>query len=251
VTGGAVLDRKRLAKLCFGSDHDRERASVAAAQHPPPASARLAQLQWSNQQLDAIEAIETWLGKGNGQVFYLAGYAGVGKTTVLKCIASIAGDNVLFAAYTGRAAAVMTRKGCIGATTIDRLIYSRPFVWTCAQCGTPPCAALCRHARQVWQPRELKPDSEVAAADLVIVDEVSMVNEEMARDLMSLTRRLLSSAIQVSCRQSRGRDTSPTANPTFSCTRSTARRPTTRSSRSPRWRARAACRRSAAMATAR
>jgi hypothetical protein len=109
---------------------------------------------WSPKQYDAIDAIATWLGRGDEQVFYFAGYAGVGKTTLLKYIGSIAGDTVLYGSYTGRAAAV-ARKGCIGASTIDRLIYSHPYTWTCATCAAPPCAETLAGTRGNFQPREL------------------------------------------------------------------------------------------------
>jgi len=153
---------------------------------------RDAPVAWSSQQLDAIERIETWLGKGDRPFFYLAGFAGTGKTTTQRRIADVAGDNVLFAAFTGKAASVMARKGCVGATTLDRLIYHHPFQWRCAQdCRVPPCADLCRHAWQEFGGRQLNLRSAVAGADLVIVDEVSMVGEEMARDLLSFETPIL------------------------------------------------------------
>src|SRR6188768_4393542 len=74
---------------------------------------------WSPQQLDAIAAITAWLDKGDQPSFYLAGYAGTGKTTLLRSLAQSAGELVLYAAYTGKAASVMRRKGCADATTVD------------------------------------------------------------------------------------------------------------------------------------
>jgi exodeoxyribonuclease-5 len=155
-------------------------------------TAVLDDLDWSPQQLDALDKVETWLGKLDQPTFYLSGFAGSGKSTLLRRIAATAGDDVLFAAFTGKAASVMRRKGCADATTIDRLIYHHPFRWRCEQnCGSPPCRNLCSSARQEWLGRQLNPASEVAAADLVIIDEVSMVAEPMARDLLSFEKPVL------------------------------------------------------------
>ena len=51
------------------------------------------------------------------------GYAGTGKTTLAREIARRAGGEVAFAAFSGKAAAVMRQKGCADADTIDHLIY--------------------------------------------------------------------------------------------------------------------------------
>jgi hypothetical protein len=131
-----------------------------------------AALDWSPQQLDALDAIETWLGRLDRQQFYLAGYAGTGKTTLLQQVAAVAVDQVRFAAFTGKAASVLARKGCDGATTIDRLIYHHPFRWRCERrCGAAPCRELCPSARQEWLGRELDPGSEIDAAELRTVAE--------------------------------------------------------------------------------
>src|SRR6185369_15974158 len=67
-------------------------------------------LDWSPQQLHALDAINTWICKRDRPWFYLAGYAGTGKTTLLQHIAATAGEDVRFAAYTGKATSVMRRK---------------------------------------------------------------------------------------------------------------------------------------------
>jgi exodeoxyribonuclease-5 len=57
------------------------------------------------------------------QVFRLFGFAGTGKTTLAKRIAEECGGDVLFAAFTGKAAQVMRNRGCANARTIHSLIY--------------------------------------------------------------------------------------------------------------------------------
>src|SRR5438309_239041 len=63
-------------------------------------------------------------GRGNTPlIFRLFGYAGTGKTTLAKHLAQGVNGKVLFAAFTGKAALVMRRKGCEEASTIHSLIY--------------------------------------------------------------------------------------------------------------------------------
>ena len=89
----------------------------------------------SPQQAAAIAAIVRWYRTPNRrqQVFRLFGYAGSGKTTITQYAINALGLNpmsrqggcaggVLFAAFTGKAALVMTRKGT-PASTIHSLIY--------------------------------------------------------------------------------------------------------------------------------
>lgn len=126
-------------------------------------------MKWSNQQAAAITAVGRWLAdKTRKQVFRLFGYAGTGKTTLAVHISELVGGDVLFACFTGKAALVMQSKGCTGAQTIHSLIY-RPI--EDAVTGITEFA--------------LNHDSQLAMAKLLIVDEVSMVDEKLARDLLS------------------------------------------------------------------
>lgn len=125
------------------------------------------------QQDQAALAVNAWLADPNRKpFFYLAGYAGTGKTTIAKKLAQDAG-HVLFAAFTGKAALVLQTKGCYGASTIHALIYK----------NETPNAAVPR-----WVVDE---GSAVKEADLVIIDECSMVGEELGRDLLSFGKPIL------------------------------------------------------------
>ena len=78
-----------------------------------------------------------------------------------------------FAAFTGKAALVMRNKGCDNASTIHSLIY---------------------RAREsgVEQPSfELWDDAPASKAKLIVIDECSMVDAELGRDLMSFECPLL------------------------------------------------------------
>jgi exodeoxyribonuclease-5 len=149
---------------------------------------------WSEQQRDALDEIESWLEAPERPFFYLAGYAGTGKTTLAAEIGRRYAGDVVFGAYTGKAAAVMESKGCGGARTIDSLIYRPKVKHSCVRrppCTNPPCGELCRHARERHAGRGLNTDSAVRDVSLAIIDEVSMVGEEMGRDLLSFNTPVL------------------------------------------------------------
>lgn len=127
------------------------------------------------QQERAISAAQFWLKDASADpVFRLFGYAGTGKTTLAKKLASEVGGTVLFAAFTGKAALQLRKKGCAGASTIHSLIY-KPEV--CEKTGDATFV--------------LNRDCDLASADLLIVDEVSMVDDATAQDLLSFKKKIL------------------------------------------------------------
>lgn len=131
-------------------------------------------MTWSTQQNQAINAVRTWLADKKGpQVFRLFGYAGAGKTTIAKSIADMASGTVLYACFTGKASLVLRSKGCDGASTIHSLIYKLK------DPNSPKPEFV------------LNPDSNLATASLLIVDEVSMVGDELAVDLLSFGIKVL------------------------------------------------------------
>ena len=149
---------------------------------------------WSSQQADALVAVATWQKRRDRPFFYLAGYAGTGKTTLASEIARCTKGKVLFGAFTGNSAAVMREKGCANAATIDSLIYRAQTEISCAAdppCEKPPCNEHCRYRRERFIGRTLSAESAVAGADLVIIDEVSMVGERMGHDLLSFGTPIL------------------------------------------------------------
>jgi exodeoxyribonuclease-5 len=129
---------------------------------------------WSPQQEAAIKDVRRWMGERGSQVFRLFGYAGTGKTTLARELAGAVDGRVLFGAFTGKAALVLRRKGCEDASTIHSMIYRLD------------------EENDGWQPKFLlNHDSEVRDAKLVIIDECSMVDEELGRDLLSFGTKVL------------------------------------------------------------
>ncbi len=153
-------------------------------------------------------------------IFRIFGYAGTGKTTTLKTaiaelMEKLKGQymNIMYGAFTGKAALVMTRKGT-PATTIHSMCYkfmeatkeaiekakdeladvvakgpesdASRFLWQAM------CAEMRETINKMYKPQfMLNPESAVSAADLIVLDEVSMVGEEMAADLMTFGRPIL------------------------------------------------------------
>lgn len=131
-------------------------------------------MEWNEQQTAALKSVRSWLEDPNEQVFRLFGYAGTGKTTIAKFLAKLVEGSVCFAAYTGKAALVMRKNGCEGASTIHSLIY-KP---TDEEVKGQPTFKLDKGSR-------------VRHAALVIIDECSMVNDDMAADLLSFGVKIL------------------------------------------------------------
>lgn len=134
-------------------------------------------MDFSAEQERALRAVSQWLKAGDSQVFRLFGYAGTGKTTLAKHFAEGVDGNVLFAAFTGKAAQVLRSKGAAKASTIHSLIY-RPK-------GEEEVEDEETGAKNVTPTFSLNRKSTVSDAKLIIIDECSMVDEALGRDLLS------------------------------------------------------------------
>ena len=82
-------------------------------------------------------------------------------------IAEDVDGEVKFAAFTGKAALVMRGKGCHGATTIHSLIYRA------------------RESGEEIPSFDLWDEAPASKAELIVIDECSMVDAELGRDLLS------------------------------------------------------------------
>jgi exodeoxyribonuclease-5 len=145
------------------------------------------QIDWSSGQREALQRISDWLRSGTKPFFYLGGYAGTGKSTLASEIAHYVDNAVVYAAFTGKAALVMQSKGCTNASTVDRLIYAHKVEKRCTRnpsCAVP-CADQCQFLHEKLIGRTLNRSSKISKSRLVIIDEVSMVDKDMAKDLLS------------------------------------------------------------------
>src|ERR1041384_1857908 len=126
----------------------------------------------------ALKAVSAWLKAkpgqgGTPQTFRLFGYAGTGKTTLARHLAEEVDGKVLYAAFTGKAALVMRSKGCERASTIHSLIYKT------------------RESGEEVPSFDLWDEAPASRSALIVIDECSMVDAELGRDLMSFGVPLL------------------------------------------------------------
>lgn len=124
-------------------------------------------MTWSPQQDGALAAVAAWLKARDRPIFRLFGYAGTGKTTLARHVAEGVDGDVLFAAFTGKAALVLRGKGCPEASTIHSLIYRS------------------RGSGETGPRFVINRQSDAGKAKLLVIDECSMVDEDLGRDLLS------------------------------------------------------------------
>jgi exodeoxyribonuclease-5 len=199
----------------FGGDRPIEEPHAAGDVTPANPMAPAPTVQLTGEQAAAIERVRDWFTAWHPTVhngpFRLFGPAGTGKTTLARHIGpALNAKRVVFGTFTGKAARVLRSKG-VPATTIHSAIYALDFraekrarlaaaerELIRAQ-GVPP-EALPEIREDIDRLTEeietlqaelrrpaftLNPMSEWAYADLIVLDEVSMVNEKIARDIES------------------------------------------------------------------
>ena len=132
------------------------------------------QLTLKGDQPQALDTVMAWYNtpvKQRSQIFRLYGGAGVGKTTIANCLQNEC--RVAYMTLSGKAALVMRKKGCEGASTIHSAIYR------VVEDGDDHYF-------------ELNPDSAVINdCDIIVVDEVGMVDQVIGRDLESFRKPIL------------------------------------------------------------
>jgi exodeoxyribonuclease-5 len=113
------------------------------------------------QQIEALNRIIKWY-NSTQQVFTLGGYAGSGKTSLIPIIQEELSWNYAVVTYTNKAASILRSKGIAGATTIFRLMYK-----------------LIDEQHMIWH------KNDKLEVDLIIVDEASMLGQNIRDDLES------------------------------------------------------------------
>lgn len=135
----------------------------------------------NKQQEEAKAKIHHWFKHETleKQTFTLSGYAGTGKTFLINYVIyevlKLSKDETAFVTPTGKAASVLIQRGC-DAMTIHRLIYTPVEV----EYETELNGKKVKSKRM-----EFKKKSEIKKYKLIIVDEVSMIEEKIMNDLLS------------------------------------------------------------------
>lgn len=132
-------------------------------------------------QQKAEQLIREWFLNTSDQVFVLSGYAGTGKTYLLKRVVEglglQAGKEAVFVAPTGKAAAVLVKNGT-PAGTIHSLIYVRDE----DDFEVNEDGEIVEKTRRLSFLRKEKIGEGIR---LIVVDEASMVDNLILRDLLS------------------------------------------------------------------
>jgi len=177
------------------------------------------EFQPSKDQQEALDKLADLLlnrKKGKRTVLVLTGYAGTGKTTVMKLLLKrleAAGQRVALLAPTGKAAARLKQSTEREASTVHSYIYGQPVQlgicpvcvtpsealglstvalkkeklthWTCPACATviPLSKADAIKHELGFAPKKPSKDADTSGPMVAIIDEASMVDENLARDI--------------------------------------------------------------------
>ena len=140
----------------------------------------------TSDQITADKMINEWFHRSTSQIFVLAGFAGTGKTTLLRYTVlktlGLTEDCVAFVTPTGKAATVLLRQG-IPATTVHRLIYQSITTETEVEIN----GKKIKIEKLSFKRRE----SIDKSIKLIVLDEASMVPDEMLWDLMEFGVKIL------------------------------------------------------------
>lgn len=155
-------------------------------------------ITYSPKQEEAIDRIVEWfdLPVEENQIYYLAGFAGTGKSTIVeeakRRIQEAYGvNNMPTGAFTGKAAFVLRKKGNASAQTIHSMIYT-PKSRTDEEIeGIRKAQAQGMKIAESEAHFTINPLGAAARADLIILDECSMIPEDMAKDLLSFGKKIL------------------------------------------------------------
>ncbi len=138
------------------------------------------EISLTSDQENAKRAIMEWYCNMATQVFVLSGYAGTGKTFLLRhivcdCLGLEPDKQVAFVAPTGKAASILIRSGT-PASTIHSLIYTMDD----DDFDVDENGEIMRERLKFIKRKKLASDFK-----LIVVDETSMVSDELIQDLLS------------------------------------------------------------------
>lgn len=175
---------------------------------------------FGKQQQAGLDKLDHWFNHGDERIFRLFGYAGTGKTTLAKEIErrygrktvmedrkgnAITVSTVQYGAYTGKAAHVMRLNNCTNAKTLHSMMYIKladelDGIINDLETRIKEAAEgedivklkadldkaykdKAKAAREMrWTINDF---SALTKAELLVIDECSMVNEEMAMDIIN------------------------------------------------------------------
>lgn len=141
-------------------------------------------IELNTEQVYAIYELEHWWHSKDNQLFQITGGPGTGKTTLVRYFIDRLGlslENVLFVAYMGKAASILQRNG-LPAKTIHSAIYD--YVEKLDRDENGHIIIKENGKPKLKHFFELK-DRISKKIKLIVLDEASMVDEPIGKDLMS------------------------------------------------------------------
>lgn len=163
-------------------------------------------MKLTDEQVAALDGISRWLKGPAKPYFILQGYAGTGKTTLVRHLQEYFDKPILYLSYTGKAALNLRQKGCERATTIHQALYDvrekstkdlqallALFHRTSDERDRHELSVKIKKERQriaspYW---EANPSEELLKSPLIVVDEYSMVSSEIFNDLLATKKPIL------------------------------------------------------------
>ena len=131
-------------------------------------------ITFNDEQYEGINKIRSWL--KNGQAFFtLAGYAGSGKSTIIKKILDEYQHNVVVSAPTHKAKKVLMNTTGMNAQTLHSLLGLRPDVDLDSFNPNDP------EFGSIAEPK-------IGDYDFVVIDEASMINQDLYNMIVEKTK---------------------------------------------------------------
>ena len=166
---------------------------------------------WSPGQETALKTISRWLRDSDSRELFLFGYAGTGKTTLAKELQLLTAGRVMYSSYTGKAVNVLLKKGCTPARTLHSLLYTPrgessetlqirllEMKEEQEKCDpdSPSHEELGMLIRDLQYRLEnptfaFNPTEEISNIDVLVVDECSMIDDILLKDLRDLGKKIL------------------------------------------------------------
>ena len=143
---------------------------------------RASHIDFTEEQTNIVKKITDWYKNSSRQWFSYSGAAGTGKTTVIRAFIEELGlQRYIACAFVGKAVTVLSRQG-LPASTIHSLIYHVSWIPVMDEKGLPVLNKDGNPKMKVVfsLKNELPGDLQ-----LIIVDEATMVNDDLAEDILS------------------------------------------------------------------
>lgn len=155
----------------LAGDNRTPDVTVGTASSAPAEAAAEPRFTPTRGQAEAVDAVGALVKKSGAAVHRIIGYAGVGKTTMLRLLASAYGVPAVITP-TGKAALRVSQASGLQAGTVHRWLYD---------------ARIGGDGKVIFTPKPLE-RIQLPASKLVLVDEASMVGSSLWQDIWRVAK---------------------------------------------------------------